>query len=177
LLAPSIIGGVLGAALLYRTPTAIFDRLVPALVFFATCLFMLQEPIQRWFNLSAAPAGRWRWLSWTMVFQLFVGVYGGYFGAGIGILMLAALSLMGHTDIHQMNGLKNLLATSINLVAAGYFALSGNVYWPDAAVLMAGGIVGGLAGAGLARRIGRPAVRRIVVLTGFSMALSLMLKL
>jgi hypothetical protein len=177
LLVPSIVGGVLGAALLYQTPTAVFDRLVPALVFFATCLFMLQEPLQRWLNLSPEAPGRSPWLSWTMGFQLLVGLYGGYFGAGIGILMLASLSLTGHRDIHQMNGVKNLLAVGINFVAAAYFAFAGSVYWPDAAVLMVGGIVGGLAGAGLARRIGRAAVRRVVVVIGFSMALSLMLKL
>ena len=75
-----------------------------------------------------------------MFFQLAVALYGGYFGAGIGILMLAALSLMGHTDIHQMNGLKNLLATCINVVAAVYFAFADLVFWPDACVLAVGAI-------------------------------------
>ena len=177
LFVPSVIGGVLGAVLLNQTPTVVFDRLVPPLILFATCLFMLQEQVQRRLNLSAPHAGRWGWFSWTMGFQLVVGMYGGYFGAGIGILMLASLSLMGHTDIHQMNGLKNLLGGGINLVAATYFALGGEVSWPDASVLVVGGIVGGLAGASLARRIGRRAVRRVVVVIGFSMALSLMLKL
>lgn len=176
LLAPSIVGSLIGAALLYRTPTEVFDRLVPGLILFATGLFVLQEPIQRRFNLSAAHASRSPWLSWTVVFQLAVAVYGGYFGAGMGILMLAALSLMGHTDIHQMNGLKNLLATCINAVAAGYFVIAGLVYWPDVLVMAAGAIVGGLGGASLARRIGRNAVRRLVVVIGFAMALSLMLK-
>ena len=74
-------------------------------------------------------------------------LYGGYFGAGIGILMLAALSLMGHTDIHQMNGLKNLLATCINAVAAVYFMFAGLVSWPDALVMAVGAIVGGVGGA------------------------------
>jgi uncharacterized membrane protein YfcA len=112
-----------------------------------------------------------------MLFQLGVGVYGGYFGAGIGILMLAALSLMGHTDIHQMNGLKSLLATCINAVAAGYFVFAGLVSWPDALVMAVGAIVGGVGGASMARRIGAGAVRRIVVVVGFAMALSLMLRL
>ena len=106
-----------------------------------------------------------------------MGVYGGYFGAGIGILMLAALSLMGHTDIHQMNGLKNLLATCINAVAAVYFVFAGLVSWPDALVMAAGAIAGGVGGASMARRIGPGAVRRIVVVVGFAMALSLMLRL
>ena len=177
LVVPSIIGGISGAVLLYRTPSAIFDRLVPALILFATCLFMAQEPIQRRFNLSALHQAQPHWLSWTMFFQLLVGLYGGYFGAGIGILMLAALSLMGHTDIHQMNGVKNLLATCINAVAAVYFMSSGLVVWADAAIMALGATVGGLSGANLARRIGRDAVRRLVVAIGFAMALSLMLRL
>ncbi|HYN64183.1 MAG TPA: sulfite exporter TauE/SafE family protein [Candidatus Limnocylindrales bacterium] len=177
LIVPSVIGAITGAVLLDRTPTVVFDRLVPVLILFATCLFMVQEPIQRRFNLSAAHAARSHWLSWTMVFQLAVGLYGGYFGAGIGILMLAALSLMGHTDIHQMNGLKNLLATCINAVAAAYFVFAGLVFWPDALVMAVGAVVGGVGGASIARRIGRDAVRRLVVVVGFVMALSLMLRL
>ena len=177
LIVPSVIGGVAGAVLLYRTPEVVFDRLVPVLILFATCLFMAQEPLQRRFNLSAAHAARSHWLSWTMVFQLAVGLYGGYFGAGIGILMLAALSLMGHTDIHRMNGLKNLLATCINGVAAAYFVYAGLVIWSDALVMAVGAIVGGVGGAHIARRIGRDAVRRVVIVVGFVMALSLMLRL
>jgi hypothetical protein len=112
-----------------------------------------------------------------MFFQFLVGIYGGYFGAGIGILMLAALSLMGHTDIHQMNGLKNLLAVCINGIAAVYFIFTNLVSWPDALVMGAGAVVGGFAGAGVARMVGRTAVRRSVVAIGFAMALSLMLRL
>jgi hypothetical protein len=111
-----------------------------------------------------------------MVFQLGVALYGGYFGAGIGILMLAALSLMGHTDIHRMNGLKNLLATCINGIATAYFVYAGLVIWSDALVMAVGAIVGGVGGAHVARRIGRDAVRRIVIVVGFAMALSLMLR-
>jgi uncharacterized membrane protein YfcA len=173
---PSFVGGLAGAVLLYRTPTEVFDRLVPVLILFATCLFMLQEPIQRRFGL-ATPRGGSPWLSWTMAFQLLVGLYGGYFGAGIGILMLAALSLMGQTDIHRMNAVKSLLAVCINGIAAAYFAASGLVLWGDAGIMAAGSIVGGVTGAGLARRLGRPAVRRIVIGIGFGMAVSLMLRL
>jgi uncharacterized membrane protein YfcA len=177
LIVPSVTGSITGAVLLAYTPSDVFDRLVPLLILFATCLFMAQEPIQRRFNLSAAHAARSHWLSWTMFFQFGVAVYGGYFGAGIGILMLAALSLMGHSDIHQMNGLKNLLATCINLVAAVYFAFAGLVFWRDAVFLAAGAVTGGIAGAHVARRIGRTAVRRIVIVIGLVMALSLMVRL
>jgi uncharacterized membrane protein YfcA len=171
LVVPSLVGGVLGALLLQRTPTEVFDRLVPVLVLFATLLFMMQEPLQRRFNL--AHTHRW----WAFAFQFAVGLYGGYFGAGIGILMLAALALLGYTNIHQMNGVKNLLAVCINGIAAVYFVLAGLVLWPEAIVMAMGAVVGGVGGAGLARRAAPRTVRRIVVAIGFGMALSLMLRL
>ncbi len=170
LIVPSLIGGVCGALLLVVTPTEVFDRILPFLILFATVLFMAQEPLQRRFNLAQAHEARSHWVSWTMFFQLLVGVYGGYFGAGIGILMLAALSLMGHTDIHQMNGVKNVLGASINALAALLFIYNGLVVWQDAFVMMGGAILGGIGGAGLARRAGRTAVRRVVITVGFVMA-------
>ncbi len=178
LIVPSLIGGLGGAALLRVTPAELFERILPLLILFATLLFMAQDPIQRRFNLTALHEARSHWLSWTMLFQFLVGVYGGYFGAGIGVLMLAALSLMGHTDIHQMNGVKNLLAVCINGIAAVYLAfLSDLVLWEDAVLMAGGAIMGGIGGAGVARRIGRTAVRRIVIAIGLAMALSMMVGL
>src|SRR5439155_7525501 len=112
----------------------------------------------------------------AIVFQFMVGVYGGYFGAGMGILMLAAFRVLGMTDIHQMNGFKNLLSGSINLLAAIYFIAQKLVYWPAVSVMAAGSLAGGYLGAGVARKIGRTAVRRIVIAVGFGMALSLFIK-
>src|SRR5688500_19006003 len=178
LVLPSLIGGLLGAILLQLTPTQLFDRILPLLIFFATCLLMAQEPLQRRFNLTAVHEARSHWLSWTMLFQFGVGIYVGYFGAGLGILMLAALSLMGHTDIHQMNGVKNLLAVCINGVAALYLALfSGLVVWDDALIMACGAIGGGVAGASIARRLDRGTVRRIVVAIGLAMTVSMMARL
>jgi uncharacterized protein len=179
LIIPSIIGGIAGAVLLRLTPTQVFDRLVPVLIFFATFVFMMQERLQRWFNWSATHEDHEgpRWIAGAMFYQLIVALYGGYFGAGIGILMLAALAIMGHTDIHQMNGIKNVLAVIINGVAAVYFIWSGLVSWPHAVVMAVGAIIGGVGGAGLARRLGRQTVRRIVVVIGFAMAISLMFRL
>jgi uncharacterized membrane protein YfcA len=177
LVVPSLIGGIAGALLLRVTPTALFDALVPFLILFATLLFMAQEPIQR--KLKAANAGAHtstRWLAGAMLFQLFVALYGGYFGAGIGILMLAALSILGLSDIHQMNGLKNFFGGCINGIAAFYFIWARMVYWPFVVIMAMGAIVGGYSGAGLARRIGRTAVRRIVIAIGFAMAVSLFVK-
>jgi uncharacterized membrane protein YfcA len=175
LVVPSLAGGTLGAVLMVWTPTAVFERLVPFLILFATGLFMAQEPIQRRFDLTAMHEARSHWLSWTMAFQFLVGVYGGYFGAGIGILMLAALSLMGHTDIHRMNAVKNLLAVCINGAAAVYFAVTADVIWRDAAIMAVGAIAGGASGAGLALRLRPRTVRRVVVAVGLLSALSLML--
>lgn len=178
LIVPSVLGGVIGAVLLRLTPTNLFDRLIPLLVLFATCLFMLQEGVQRTVarrigRRSVAPS----WAVWALVFQLFVALYGGYFGAGMGIMMLAALGILGYSDIHEMNALKNLLALAINGVASVYFIWAGMVSWPEAVLMSAGSIAGGYGGAGMARRIGPKGVRRIVVLVGFGITLSLFIRL
>jgi uncharacterized membrane protein YfcA len=178
LIVPSLIGGIIGAVLLVLTPTDVFDRLIPLLILFATLLFMLQEPVQRLIKTTGkAHAGSATWLAGALVFQFFVSVYGGYFGAGIGILMLAAFGIMGFTDIHQMNGLKNFLALCINGVAAVYFIWNGMVSWPHALIMAIGAISGGVWGAGVARRIGPKGVRKIVIAVGFTMAISLLLRL
>jgi len=178
LIVPSLLGGIIGAVLLVLTPTDVFDRLIPLLILFATLLFMLQEPVQRLLKTTGkAHAGSKSWLIGALVFQFFVSVYGGYFGAGIGILMLAAFSIMGFTDIHQMNGLKTFLALCINGVAAAYFIWNGMVSWPHALVMAVGAIVGGIWGAGMARRIGPKGIRIIVIIVGFTMAVSLLFRL
>ncbi len=183
---PSIAGGLLGAFLLLRTPSRTFAAIVPYLILFATILFAAQEPLARWLRRNDEALGAQRgvaphqprddWWLGIAAFQFLVAVYGGYFGAGIGILMLAALGLLGLSDIHQMNGLKNFCAVCINLIAAGYFMLWGPVNWLDATVMAAGAIAGGFGGAGLARRLGREFVRRVVVVIGFAMAISLFLR-
>lgn len=179
LVLPSLLGGIIGAVLLEMTPTAVFDRLIPLLILFATVLFMLQEPVQRLIKTTGkAHAGSKGWLIGALLFQFLVSLYGGYFGAGMGILMLAAFGIMGFTDIHQMNGIKTFLAVCINGVAALYFIWSGMVSWPHALVMAVGAIMGGVWGAGVARsRIGPTGVRRIIVVVGFAMTLSLLLRM
>lgn len=178
LLLPSLIGGIIGAVLLKRTPPVIFANMVPYLVLFATVLFMLQEPVQRWLrtsDLTHHPVTA-RWIIGTSFYQFLVAIYGGYFGAGIGILMLAVLGIMGLTNIHQMNGLKNIFGSSINAVAAIYFILAGLVNWQSALLMMAGAIIGGYGAAGLAQRLGQKFVRRAVIVIGFAMTISLLFK-
>ncbi|MDQ3744212.1 MAG: sulfite exporter TauE/SafE family protein [Acidobacteriota bacterium] len=116
------------------------------------------------------------WWAGALVFQFFVGVYGGYFGAGIGILMLAALGLLGFNDIHRMNALKNLLALCINGVAALYFVASGAVIWADVLVMTLAAVAGGYSGARLAYRLGRRFVRLAVIAIGLAMSISLFFK-
>jgi hypothetical protein len=178
LIGPSVIGGIAGAMLLRLTPTSVFDRLVPLLILFATSLFMAQDAVQRLLKVGAGDGSPRSngWLAGALAFQLIVSLYGGYFGAGLGIMMLAALSIIGLTDIHQMNGLKNLLALCINGVAALYFVSKGMVYWPDVVVMAIGAIAGGVGGAGIAKRLGRVTVRRVVVAVGLVMAVKLMFK-
>jgi uncharacterized membrane protein YfcA len=168
---PSVVGGGLGALLLLRTPPLLFARLVPWLVAFATAVFALsgRTPVRRAGRAAPNPAR-----PGALLYQLAVSVYGGYFGAGIGIMMLAGLGLAGLTAIHGMLALRNFYATCINAVAALYFAARGAVDWRDAAVLTAGQVTGGFAGARLARSLPPAGVRGAVVAIGAAMAVSLL---
>ena len=174
---PSLAGGIVGAVLLLRTPQHLFEGLAPVLVFLATVLLAVQEPLSRRISRGGV-AGHRRpgYAAAAVVFQFFVGVYGGFFGAGIGIMMLAALAILGLTDIHQMNGLKNVLTTAINGVAAVYFALRGAVLWTDAGLMAVGSVAGGFAAAVLAQRLGRRLVRQAVIAIGIAASISLLLK-
>jgi len=174
---PGAIGGFAGALLLRLTPVTTFDRLVPYLILFATVLFMAQEPLQKLLRSTDAESHHTsKWFAGALVFEIFVGLYGGYFGAGIGIMMLAAFGLLGMTDIHQMNAIKNLFGGAINAIAAIYFIAHRMVHWPYVGLMAIGATTGGFLGAKLAFRIGRPMVRRIVILVGFAMAISLFVR-
>jgi uncharacterized membrane protein YfcA len=166
LVVPSVAGGALGAWLLLRTEEKVFASLAPWLVLFATLLFLFQI----WNSKRSAPLGDGlapnRRMSVAWAYQFVVAVYGGYFGAGIGILMLVALGFLGLSDIHAMNGLKNFFGACINGVAAAYFIVMGYVEWPVALVMMTGAIAGGFLGALFARRIGKEKARWAVVAVG-----------
>ncbi len=172
LLLPSLAGGAIGAVLLLITPAMAFERLAPLLVLFATALFVLQGAIARRRGTPDPPVGRPRGgrVAWAWLLQLLIGIYGGYFGAGIGILMLAVLGFLGLADIHAANGVKNFFGMCINGVAAAWFILRGAVDWPAAVVMIAGAIAGGYAGSRFARRIGRTRARVAVVIVGLLVA-------
>lgn len=176
LVPPSFVGGVLGAWLLVRFPNQ-FSRLVPWLILTAAVLFTLQPSVTRWLALrqnrlaEGPPASvAWRSLAGMACLQLLIAVYGGYFGAGIGILMLSGLGMMGLTDMHQMNGLKSVLATVINGVAVIVFIVHGNVVWEYASLMIATSIAGGYLAAHYSRRIPGRYVRYLVILIGFFLA-------
>jgi uncharacterized membrane protein YfcA len=168
----SLLGGLLGAILLLRTGEAQFRAFVPYLILFAAALFTFQNQVSRWLQIEARTIEQSRHgLAAAMMFQFCVAVYGGYFGAGIGILMLAALGILGQTRIHEMNALKVLLALLINAIAATYFIANGTIFWMEAAILGAGALAGGYAGPHLARRMGEKPVRIFVSIVGFAIGI------
>jgi hypothetical protein len=178
LLVPSMVGGLLGAVVLVITPPELFDHVVPFLVLFATLLFALRDVIARRTGATAdgeehlTTGGR----VWGFVFQLFVATYGGYFGAGIGILMLGSLSVMGLRDIHRMNGLKTVLGTLINVIAFAFFALKGLVVWRLAVLMAVGAIAGGWIGARTARRVDQRWLRAFIIAVGLVVSAWLFLR-
>ena len=193
---PSLLGGLAGALLLLRTPPERFSLIVPWLVLSATLLFMAQGPVmERIRRRRAARATPEPPLTQHAVcsthdepptsghgleaneelsrppltflfYQFLVGIYGGYFGAGVGILMLAALGFMGLTNIHRMNGLKNWGGLCMNAVAAVTFIISGLVDWPVALAMAVGATAGGYAGARLAQQVGQRRVRQAIIVIG-----------
>jgi uncharacterized membrane protein YfcA len=181
---PSVLGGLVGALLLIKTPSRIFAAIVPFLILFATILFAAGERIARRIGSTAQETGDDKsatgpsraWHIGAIGLQFLSAIYGGYFGAGNGIIILAVLALLGLTDIHQMNGLKNFIAVCINVVASAYFMLWGDVHWAAALVMMVGAIAGGYGGAGLARRMGRRFARIVVIVIGLAMAVSLLFR-
>jgi uncharacterized membrane protein YfcA len=178
LLVPSVVGAIVGAMLLLRLPPRLFDAVVPWLILLAATLFAVQPRLAGLTARGAAdvateptPAR----IAAGCLLQLLVSIYGGYFGAGIGILMLAMLGLLGLGDIHRLNGVKNMLATAINGVAAAMFVLgsaagSHDVSWPCVGIMAVASIGGSLAGSVVARRLPAAVVRRCVAIIGFALA-------
>jgi hypothetical protein len=180
-LAPSVAGGFVGGILLTVTSQRLFDELVPFLVLFATLLFVMQRPVldvlRRRQGFVSSTSGRTPApvpARVFVVFHFFVAIYGGYFGGGLGMVMLAAFGLMGMTNIHQMNLLKTFCAIIYNLVAIAAFVFKGLVDWPLALNMAVGTIIGGWLAAGLAQRIPQAWVRSSVVVIGFSAGLWLL---
>lgn len=184
LILPGIAGGLVGAAVLLHTSPALFDVVVPVLVLGATLLLAMQDAVARYIKKREATAGGAsevtvvresgvRRIVLVMGVQFLLAIYGGYFGAGMGIVMLAVYAYLAPLTIHQLNAMKCVVAACVNGVSSVYFVSHGVVEPAWAILLGAGAIGGGFAGGVVARRISPRVVRRFVVLFGFAVSLLL----
>lgn len=175
----SVVGGLLGALLLARTPSAVFQRMIPFLLLLATLVFAfgpwLTASVRRLRGADAGPIvndaekpASMGTLVAVVCFQFVIALYGGFFGAGMSIMTLAGLALLGLTNIHAMNALKVVLASVTNAVAVIAFAILHLIYWPQMLVMSVGAIAGGWGGATLAHYVPQRAIRWFVILVGVS---------
>jgi len=170
LLPPSLLGGLIGSLLVTRLPERVFASAVPWLLIIASVLLLLQRHIARYFGAHPHATPTARTVAIIVFFQFLVGIYGGYFGAGIGILMLSSLAFMGIPDIHQMNAVKSILAAAMNGTSILIFILSGVIVWKYAIVMGVAGSLGGYFGARIGRRLKPEYIRAFVVFVGFAVA-------
>jgi uncharacterized membrane protein YfcA len=166
LLVPAgVIGGIIGGILLLNTGERLFRQLVPYLILFASLLLAVQPILRNW--LVAYQKRRGHTGSnetWSVLPVTAAAIYGGYFGAGLGVITLAVLALVLEDTLTRLNALKQALSLSINLAAAIFFLFSGQVVWPVAMVMAVGALAGGALGGRMAGRIS-PAVLRWTVVT------------
>lgn len=170
----SIIGSLVGAGLLLQLPASVFDQVVPFFILGASVLMAVQPRLSRWVSSRRkddAPD-----VHIVAVLATFLaGVYGGYFGAAQGIILLSVLGILVPDDIHRSNAVKNVLAGLVNGVAAIYFIAFANVAWEAVVLVAAGSVVGGALGARYGRRIPPLALRRLVIAVGLIVAAKLFL--
>ncbi len=174
----SLFGGVVGSLLFLHTDKSLFDGIVPWLILIATTLFASQTLIKKFMGKKGEThftPSRWPLVA---VIQFLVGIYGGYFGAGMGILMLAILAFLGLTNIHRMNGIKNIAATVINGVTIIFFVTYSivaptmvRIDWPVAIAMVIGACIGGYGCTGIAKKLPVAVVRAIVIIIGLLGAL------
>jgi hypothetical protein len=170
--AASLLGGLLGGLLLVKTSDSSFLRLLPWLMLLAATTFTFGGFVTQ--RIGRTPSRHVP--AWALLLQLAIATYGGYFGGGMGIMMLAGFAAAGMTDIHEMNGLKSVLGVAINGVALVAFVAHGAIAWTPGLVMVAGGIVGGYGGAAIARRLNRDAVRILIMVIGWTMTVYFFLR-
>lgn len=166
-----IIGGIAGGLLLLSTGEKLFRQLIPYLILLASALLAVQDPVRRWLQRRAAQAGS-RPLAegWAALPVGLAAVYGGYFGAGLSVIILSVLGLTLEDNLTRLNALKQAVAFSTNIAAAVLFVFSGPVNWPAALVMMVGALIGGSLGGRLAGRIKPATLRWVVVVIGVVVA-------
>ncbi|MTD98899.1 TSUP family transporter [Paracoccus sp. YIM 132242] len=160
----TMVGGAVGSGLLLVSSNKAFSALVPFLLLTATLVFSFADDVRRM-------ASRWRSVvkPFGLGILMPVAIYGGYFNGGLGIVLLAMFAMWGMTDLHQMNGLKCWMSFALSVVAFAIFAAGGAVAWGPAAIMAAGTITGGYAGAPVARRIPRDTLRLLIAVIGLGM--------
>jgi uncharacterized membrane protein YfcA len=178
LLIPAVIGAVVGALLLRFTSPGVFNRIIPLLILFATVLFMVQEPIRRRLrSTEAAHAATRTWFALALIGEFLVAIYGGYFGAGMSIIMLSILGIIGMSDILEMSATTSLFGAVVNGLAGIIFAVSGLVSWPYALAMALGSLAGGYWATGFARKLGKIVIRRLVICVGLLITVVMGIKL
>jgi uncharacterized membrane protein YfcA len=177
LIAPSVVGASAGSLLLLLTPEGAFDAIVPFLILFACLLLALQTPMRRLADHHRLGSVNNDDVPLTLHAAIFLAaVYGAYFGAGLGIMTLAFLSILVPDDIQHANALKGLLAMLINGLAAAYFAVSGLVEWGPVVVMALGAVAGGYLGVSVARRFPAGVLRASIVAYGVVVAVVLLIE-
>ena len=175
LLAVSVAGGWAGALLLLRTPQRTFLHLVPWLLLSGTLLFAFGNRFREMAGKGVASedlqAASWRAIALSSLLQLLVSIYGGYYGAGIGFIILGVLAALGMRDVHAMGALRTLLAAAVNAAAVITFIVSRAVLWPAFLVMVLGALSGGWFGARLAQRSDPRKVRALINAVGLAMSL------
>lgn len=162
---PTLLGSTAGAVLLILTPGSVFRAVVPALILVATLLLAFQKQLKK----RRSGEERVVQLPVALALQFVISVYGGYFGAGMGILMLALLGLIAAGDIHRHNAIKNTLGLFINFTASVIFIYQGLVQLVPGLALMAGAIVGGYAAAHISQKVAADSLRKGIVVYGLVM--------
>lgn len=171
LAAAATIGGLVGGVLLLLTSDQVFYHLIPWLLLLATLLFTFSRPLARLVSRRSSSPQKLRLGPLGFVFQLLVSLYGGFFGAGMGIMMIASLAISGRTQVVEINAIKSLLSSVIYSVAALTFIVAGAVHWPALLIMLAGTIAGGYCGGRLARRLPDAWLRILVILIGWALSL------
>ena len=161
----SVVGGVVGGYLLLLTGEKLFKELVPYLILLASGLLAVQDPVRAWLIRRMGEGhGRLEKVTWLPVGL--ASIYGGYFGAGLSVIVLSALGLTLDDSMTRLNALKQAVAFSVNVAAAIFFIFSGKVVWSAALVMAVGALIGGLLGGRLAGRIKPSTLRWTVVAIG-----------
>ena len=175
LVVATLAGGAVGSTLLILSTDTFFLELVPWLILIATLIYAFGERINaqitNWVGGPGSIAGA---PGYFLVFLF--SIYGGYFGAALGIIILAVLKIMGYLDFHKANAVKNLTNTAISLLGVAIFAYGDLIAWPEALVMMAGAAVGGYSSAHFARRVPQGFLNKIVIVMGFILSAYYFLK-